>query len=149
MPIGLAPNPRSRFQAHDIDHAALDSAPALPLPFQQGVQNIRGYSAISQPSVQIIIEDFLPGTEFTWVFTHDEYQYCLAGEIEIEVWEPPLYTESTRTRLKAGSVYSFPVGARMHVRVLGDQPFRHICFCPPNPGYPFPTIDELRAGNEP
>lgn len=145
MPVGLAPNPRSKFRHHRIDHRALDGAPAMPLPFQVGEQKIRGYSAISEPTVQIIIEDFLPGTEFSWVFTHDEYQYCISGAIDIEVWEPPLYQESTRARLEAGSVYSFPVGARMHVKVVGTEPFRHICFCPPNPGYPFPTLEEMKA----
>jgi len=144
MPIGIAPNARSKFAKHDYDPSDMDNAPALDLPFNPGTQ-IKGYSVINEPNVQIIIEDFLPGSEFQWTFVHDEYQYVISGEIEIEVFEPPLYAESTKTTMKAGSIYSFPVGARMHVKVVGDEPYRHICFCPPSPDYPFPTVEELRG----
>lgn len=145
MPIGLAPTPRSGFAKHDIDHDALDAAPLLELPFNSGAR-IRGYSAINEPNCQVIIEDFMPGEDFDWVFTHDEFQYCISGEMEVEVWLPPLYTESVKAHIKPGTVFSYPVGARKHVKVLGDKPFRHICFCPPSPDYPFPTLEELKAG---
>lgn len=145
MPIGLAPTQRSTFEVHTIDEAALDGAPLLELPFNPGVR-IRGYSAINQPNCQIIIEDFMPGDEFDWVFTHDEMQYCISGEMEVTVYLPPLYTEVVTAHITPGTVYSYPVGARKHVHVIGDRPFRHICFCPPSPGYPFPTLDELKGG---
>jgi quercetin dioxygenase-like cupin family protein len=143
MAIGLAPTLRSKFAQHTIDHAALDNAPQFDLPFSNGVK-IRGYSAINQPNVQVIIEDFMPGTEFTWVFTHDEFQVALSGEIELQVWLPPLYGEVIRTRVKPGDIYTYPVGARKHVRVISKEPFRHICFCPPSPNYPFPTLADLK-----
>lgn len=145
MPIGLAPTPYSKFEAHKIDEAALEGAPLLELPFSPGVM-IRGYSAINQPNCQIIIEDFLPGTEFWWTFAHDEFQYCISGEMELEVYLPPLYSEVVRTRITAGTIYTYPVGARKHVKIVGDQPFRHICICPPSPNYPFPTLDDLKHG---
>ncbi len=143
MPIGLAPTPRSGFAKHTVDDAALDAAPLFDLPFNPGVK-IRGYSAINEPNVQVIIEDFMPGTEFTWTFTHDEFQVALTGEMDLEVWLPPLYSESVKTRVKAGDIYSYPVGARKHVRVIGTVPFRHVCFCPPSPNYPFPTLADLK-----
>jgi mannose-6-phosphate isomerase-like protein (cupin superfamily) len=143
MPIGLAPNPRSKFAQHRVDDAALDKAPLFDLPFNPGVK-IRGYSAINEPNCQVIIEDFMPGTEFTWTFTHDEFQVALAGEMELEVWLPPLYSESVKTRVKAGDIYTYPVGARKKVKVVGSVPFRHICFCPPSPEYPFPTLEDLK-----
>jgi quercetin dioxygenase-like cupin family protein len=143
MPIGLAPTTRSSFAVHKIDHEAMDKAPLFDLPFNPGVQ-IRGYGAINEPNCQIIIEDFMPGTEFSWVFTHDEMQYALSGEMELTVWLPPLYTEIVKTRVTEGCVYTYPVGARKHVKVLGDKPFRHICFCPPSPSYPFPTLADLK-----
>lgn len=145
MPIGLAPNPRSGFAKHTVDDAALDGAPLFDLPFNPGVK-IRGYSAINEPNCQVIIEDFMPGTEFTWVFGHDEFQVALTGEMELEVWLPPLYSESVKTRVKAGDIYTYPVGARKHVKVIGTVPFRHICFCPPSPNYPFPTLADLKKG---
>jgi quercetin dioxygenase-like cupin family protein len=147
MPIGLAPTVRSSFESHQIDHGALDHAPLLDLPFNPGVK-IRGYSAINQPNCQVIIEDFMPGDEFAWTFVHDEMQYALSGEMEVEVFLPPLYAESIKATIRPGTVYSYPVGARKHVKVTGTEPFRHICFCPPSPDYPFPTLDDLKAAQE-
>lgn len=146
MPVGLAPTVRSGFEAHSIDHAALDAAPLLELPFNPGV-TIRGYSAINQPNCQIIVEDFLPGDEFEWTFVHDEMQYAISGEMEVEVWLPPLYAESIKARITPGTVYSYPLGARKRVKVVSDEPFRHICFCPPSPNYPFPTLDDLKGAS--
>ena len=45
-----------------------------------------------------------------------------------------------------GTVYTYPLGARKKLKVVSDVPFRHICFCPPSPNYPFPTLAELRGG---
>lgn len=145
MPIGLAPTPRSSFDAHTIDNAALDRAPLFDLPFNPGVK-IRGYSAINQPNCQVIIEDFLPGSEFWWTFAHDEFQVALTGEMEVEVYLPPLYTEVIRRTIRAGDIFTYPVGARKHVKVTSSVPFRHICFCPPSPDYPFPTLADLKKG---
>lgn len=145
MPIGLAPTPRSSFDAHTIDNAALDAAPLFDLPFNPGVK-IRGYSAINQPNCQVIIEDFLPGSEFWWTFAHDEFQVALTGEMEVEVYLPPLYTEVIRRTIRAGDIFTYPVGARKHVKVTSSVPFRHICFCPPSPDYPFPTLADLKKG---
>ncbi|QGN53971.1 cupin domain-containing protein [Novosphingobium sp. Gsoil 351] len=142
MPIGLAPSARSTFAVHTVDNAALEGAPLLELPFNTGVR-IRGYSAINQPNCQVIVEDFMPGDEFDWTFTHDEFQYCISGEMEVEVFLPPLYSEVVRARITPGTVYTYPVGARKHVKVIGEQPFRHLCFCPPSPDYPFPTHASL------
>jgi quercetin dioxygenase-like cupin family protein len=142
MPIGLSPNPRSSFAVSHLDEAALERVPLMDLPFNEGVQ-IRGYTAINQPNCQIIVEDFMPGQSLEWVFTHDEMQYCLSGEMDLTVWMPPLYAEKIETTIKAGTMYSFPVGARMRLTVTSDIPLRHICFCPPTPDYPFPTLDEI------
>ena len=142
MPRGLAPTRPSAFAHHQIDEAALGRAPLAEIPFTNGA-HVRSYSAINQPNCQVIIEDFLPGEEFDWTFVHDEFQYCLSGKIALTVYLAPLYSEKTEVEIGAGGVYTFPLGARMHVKVLGDQPYRHICFCPPSPDYPFPTVEEL------
>lgn len=145
MPVGLAPTARSDFAVHRPDHAALDGAPLLRLPFN-GAVDIRGYSAINQPNCQVIVEDFLPGTSFDWTFVHDDFQVAVSGEIALTVWLPPLYADKVEHRITAGMFYTFPLGARMHVEVIGDQPYRHLCFCPPSPNYPFPTLDEIKSG---
>jgi mannose-6-phosphate isomerase-like protein (cupin superfamily) len=145
MPVGLAPTPRSLFEHAAIDYVALEAAPIFELPFNPGA-TLRGYDALNQPTCQIIVEDWMPGgPEFTWVFTHDEYQIGISGAADIEVHLPPLYSEAQKAELRAGSLYIFPVGARMKVRVLGNEPYRHICFCPPSPGYPFPKLADIRG----
>ena len=143
MPVGLTPGQYSRFQVHKIRPEDMASAALLGLPFNDGVQ-IRGYNTeINEPAAQVVVEDFLPGSEFSWTFVHDELQYGLSGAIDIEVFLPPLYSETVKTRLDEGCVYLFPAGARMHVKVLGDEPYRHICICVPNPGYPFPDAESM------
>ena len=145
MPVGLTPGDYSRFRVHRIVAEDMDAAEPMELPFNPGVM-IRGYGTeINEPAAQVVIEDFLPGTEFDWTFVHDEMQYAISGEIDIEVFLPPLYAESVKERLSAGCVYLFPAGARMHVKVLGDEPYRHICFCTPNPSYPFPPAASMKA----
>ena len=139
---GLAPSPRSSFDSHLIDNDVADKAPSFDLPFNPGIK-IRGYTAINQPNCQIIIEDFFPGDEFEWQFPHDEQQYCLSGKMELTVWLPPLYSEKIETIIVPGTVYNYPIGAKKKVKVLGDEVFRHICFCPPSPNYPFPTAEEV------
>ena len=144
MTRGLSPAAYSKFGVHKIDDAALDKAEwSLPLPFNDDTV-IRGYNAINQPNCQVVIEDFRPGDEFAWTFVHDEMQYCTQGEIELEVFLPPLYAESVKAHVTPGTILTFPIGARMHVKVLGDKPFRHICFCTPSPDYPFPSLDDLK-----
>ena len=141
---GAAPSPRSAFEAHKIDHDVMEKAQLLDLPFSDGIK-IRGYSAINQPNCQVIIEDFFPGDEFEWQFAHDEIQYCLSGSMQLTVWSPPLFAERVDTVIEPGTLYNYPIGTRKRVKVLGDEPFRHICLCPPSPNYPFPTADDVRA----
>ena len=31
---------------------------------------------------------------------------------------------------RTGTLYNYPIGTRKRVKVLGDEPFRHICFSP-------------------
>jgi len=145
MSRGLAPNPYSRFRHHTIDEEALDAADFFDLPFNPGVQ-LRGYSAFNEPNCQVIFEDFMPGHEIWWTVPHDEVQYCISGEAEFEVFMPPLYEESVKATLKAGSVCSLPTGARFNVKVIGDQPFRHLAICPPIPGYNYPTYEDIKQG---
>lgn len=138
----------SRFRVHKIDPRDMTEAKAIPLPFNPGV-DIKLYGTeIDEPAAQVIIEDFLPGSEINWVFPHDELQYCLSGKAEIEFWMPPLYQEKETAVLEAGSVYLLPQGGRMRIRVIGDEPFRHICICVPNPGYPVETAAAIRAARQ-
>ena len=64
--------------------------------------------------------------------------------MELTVWLPPLYSEKIETVIVPGTVYNYPIGAKKKVKVLGDEVFRHICFCPPSPNYPFPTAEQVK-----
>ena len=139
---GAVPSPRSAFEAHKIDHDVMEKAHCLTCRFRRDQDS--GYSAINQPNCQVIIEDFFPGDEFEWQFPHDEIQYCLSGSMQLTVWSPPLYAERVDTVIEPGTLYNYPIGTRKRVKVLGDEPFRHICFAP-QPNYPFPTADDVRA----
>lgn len=141
--MGLREISYSRFRVHQYDPADMEQATSFPLPFNPGVQ-IKGYGTeIDEPAGQIVIEDFLPGTEFNWQFAHDEMQYCISGQAEIEFFHPPLYSDSVKAQLGPGSMYLLPQGGRMQIKVIGDEPYRHICFCYPGPRYPFPPAASI------
>lgn len=58
---------------------------------------------------------------------------------------PALYSESVKTRIVPGTIYTYPLGAREKLKPVSDVPFRRICFCPPSPNYPFPTLANLKG----
>lgn len=131
MPVALVPAQPSRFAVHRIDEAERNDAPIIDVPFSTGA-SLRGHSAINQPGLG-------------WTFVLDEMQYAISGEMEVEAWLAPLYSESVKVHIRPGTVYTYPPGARKRVRVMGDQPLRHICFCTPSPDYPFPTAAALKG----
>jgi hypothetical protein len=55
--------------------------------------------------------------------------------------QPPNWTEKTVTVAKTGDVFLCR-GARTWFRVLSDEPFLHLVFDIPNPGY---DVEELAA----
>jgi ethanolamine utilization protein EutQ (cupin superfamily) len=70
---------------------------------------------------------------------HDEVHYVTKGRAEITFHLAPLMIETGKIIAEAGSIYLLPRGARIVWRVLSDEPFRHLCICVPNPGYPVPV----------
>lgn len=144
--MGLARTEYSSFQVHKIVPDDMDGVAPIDLPFNPPGTQIKVYGTeINEPAAQVAIEDFLPGTELTWVFPHDEVQYCLSGRAEIEIHMPPLYQEVKRAILEPGCVYLLPQGGRMRIKVLDDVPFRHVCICFPNPSYPFEGAASIRG----
>ena len=142
--MGLAGIEYSRFRVHHFKESDMEAATEFPLPFNPGV-TIKGYGTeVDEPAGQIVIEDFLPGSKFSWQFAHDEMQYAISGRAHIMFYHPPLYSDVVEADLGPGSMYLLPNGGRMEIEVVGDEPYRHVCFCFPGPKYPFPPAASMK-----
>jgi hypothetical protein len=128
--------PYSKFRIYHVQDSDLDNAPTFQFPLVEGSLCKAVNVGIDEPAVQINFEDFLPGVDIPWFMFHDEIQYVTSGEAEITYHLPPMFKETGKVHAKPGSIYLLPRGARIVWRVLGDKPFRHLCLCIPNPGYP-------------
>lgn len=126
----------SRFGHYNIDDSDLENAPDLQFPFIDGSRFRAVNTGIDEPAVQINFEEFYPGPDIIWTAGHDEVHYVTKGEAEITYHLPPLMEETGTVVATPGSIYLMPSGTRFRWRVLGDQPFRHLAICFPNPGYP-------------
>jgi quercetin dioxygenase-like cupin family protein len=126
----------SKFKIYKTVDADLNTAQDLEFPFHPGSRFRAVNTGIDEPTCQINYEDFNNGREIAWSMPHDEVQYVVSGRAEIEYHLPPLMLESGKVIAEPGSVYLLPQGARIVWRVLSDEPFRHLCICYPNPGYP-------------
>ncbi len=130
-----------KFKIYHCEDSDLDGAPNLEFPFIPGSKFKAVNTGIDEAGVQVNYEDFVKGEDIVWTVSHDEVQYVVSGEAEIEYHLPPLMIETGKVVAKAGSVYLLPRGTRVVWRVLSDEPFRHLCICFPNPGYPIPVAE--------
>ena len=135
----------SKFRMYSVVDSDLDAAPTFPFPFVPGSKFKAVNTGIDEPAVQVNFEDFLPGPDIVWSMFHDEVQYVTSGRAEITFHLPPLMQESGKVTAGPGSIYLLPRGARIVWRVLGDAPFRHLCVCIPNPGYPIAVAASVQG----
>jgi hypothetical protein len=133
----------SKFKIYSPVDKDLDDAPDLEFPFHPGSKFRAVNTGIDEPTTQVNYEDFYKGMDIAWSMPHDEVQVVVSGRAEIEYHLPPLMLESGKAIAEPGSVYLLPQGARIVWRVLSDEPFRHLCICYPNPGYPIPKADSI------
>ncbi|MFN3592575.1 MAG: cupin domain-containing protein, partial [Thermaurantiacus sp.] len=128
-----------KFAVYHGHSGDLDDQPDLTFPFVEGSRFRAANTGIDEPALQVNIEDFYKGVEIPWTLSHDEAHYVISGECEVEYHLPPLMLDSGKVIVVAGATYYMPRGCRVVWRVLSDEPFRHLCFCFPNPGYPIPV----------
>ncbi len=128
-----------KFAVYHSDDGDLEDQPDLEFPFVEGSRFRAVNTGIDEPAVQINLEDFYKGKDIPWTLSHDEVHFVLSGECEVEYHLPPLMIETGKVTVKAGSTYYMPRGCRVVWRVVSDEPFRHLCVCFPNPGYPIPV----------
>ena len=133
-----------KFALYNYDAGDLETEPDLEFPFVPGSRFRAANIGIDEPAVQINLEDFYKGKDIPWTLAHDEVHDVISGECEIEYHLPPLMIETGKVIAKAGSTYYMPRGCRVVWRVLSDEPFRHLCICFGNPGYPIPKVRSIR-----
>jgi hypothetical protein len=134
-----------RFAHYVYNAADLETEPDLEFPFVPGSRFRAANTGIDEPALQVNLEDFVKGVDIPWTLSHDEAHYVISGICEIEYHLPPLMIETGKVIAKAGDTYYMPRGCRVVWRVLSDEPFRHLCFCFPNPGYPIPVVRSKRS----
>ena len=134
----------SRFRIYDMADSDLDSAAARPFPLIPDALYKAVNCGIKEPACQVNFEDFLPGADVVWTMPHDEVHVVTKGRAEITWHLPPLLKETGTVVAKPGSVYLLPRSARIVWRVLGEEPFRHLCICFPDPGYPTPLAASVK-----
>ncbi|RRN66040.1 cupin domain-containing protein [Caulobacter sp. 602-1] len=134
----------SRFRMYQVDESDLEKAPLFSFPMLEGVMNKAINVGIDEPATQVNFEEFLPGHDISWAMFHDELHYVTSGECEVTYHLAPMMTISGTVIARPGCIYLLPRGAHIKWKVLGDKPFRHLCICIPNPGYPVPLADSVR-----
>jgi mannose-6-phosphate isomerase-like protein (cupin superfamily) len=96
-------------------------------------------SRIVGPVARILFEEWRPEAQSTtsWTFTFYEVHYALRGKAEITYTSPPYhFSESKKTiTVEAGDVYLIPIGTRWTRKVIGEEPYLHLCIIinPPAP----------------
>ena len=132
----------SRFAHSGSQLDELDKAPLEPYPTRPESQ-FRWKILFSEHACQAVVEDWFKGNDIEWTYFVDAIFYVFSGEAELTLWQPPNWTEKHVVVCKPGDVFLCPRGARAQFRTLSDEPFRHLVFDIPNPGY---DADELAAG---
>ena len=134
----------SNFEIYNVNDDDLDFAEDKVFPFIKNSKYRAVNTGIDQPAVQINFEDFYPGPEIVWTLSHDEVHYVTKGKAKIICYLPPLMKEKKEATAVEGSVYFLPRGCRVIWEILGKKPFRHLCICFPNPGYPSKKANSLK-----
>ena len=132
----------SHFAIANVDLDKLDAAPLEPFPTNPS-SHFRWGILFSEHACQAVVEDWFKDNDIEWTYWVDAIFYVFSGECEITLWQPPNWVEKRVVTARPGDVFLCPRGARVTFRVLSDEPFRHLVFDVPNPGY---DAEELAAG---
>ncbi len=131
----------SKFAIANVELDKLDATELEPYPTRPE-SRFRWRILFSEEACQAGVEDWFKGNDIEWTYWVDALFYVFSGEAEITIWQPPNWVEKTVAVAKAGDVFICPRGARARFRTLSDEPFRHLVFDIPNPGY---DAEELSA----
>jgi mannose-6-phosphate isomerase-like protein (cupin superfamily) len=88
-------------------------------------------SRIATPAARIVFEEWRPEAQSTtsWTFPFNEVHYALKGKAEITYTSPPFHSSETKRTItvEAGDVYLIPIGTRWRRKVIGNEPYLHLC----------------------
>jgi mannose-6-phosphate isomerase-like protein (cupin superfamily) len=132
----------SQFAHSGLQLDELDRAPLEPYPTRPESQ-FRWRILFSEHACQAVVEDWFKGHDIEWTYFVDAIFFVISGEAELTLWQPPNWTEKHVVQCRPGDVFLCPRGARARFRTTTEEPFRHLVFDVPNPGY---DADELAAG---
>jgi ethanolamine utilization protein EutQ (cupin superfamily) len=144
----MQPLVHSRFRYYHYEPDDLDRVTAEPAALLGGGLQ-RMIAVVNEPAIQIVVEDFWPGTEYRWTTFLDQVDWVIEGRCEVTVEQPPDYAERITVVAEAPCLYLLPRGARVTWKPLGEVVFRHISFDFPNPGFAVVMADSLTRGPEP
>lgn len=87
-----------------------------------------------------ILEDFAPGSTFTWTFSFDEFHYIVYGKAEVTytlIYD--LYNKEQKMTIQQGDAYCIPIGARVTWKTDKSGPLGKMCvMMPGQPGRQIP-----------
>lgn len=90
---------------------------------------------VGDQDVSLAFEDWRPEAQSTtdWTFYHDEVHYAISGKAEITYTSPPWHTSDTKRTIvvEKGMTYFIPRGTRWSRKVIGNEPYRHLCVIMP------------------
>lgn len=86
---------------------------------------------VQEPAGHITLEDFPAGSTVEWTYWHDEVHVVVKGKAQVEYYLPPLFQDKGQAVLQEGDAYLMHRGECVVFKVLGDQPFRHLCVIMP------------------
>ena len=124
----------SRFAIANVELDKLDETELEPYPARPELK-FRWRILFGEEACQAAVEDWFKGNDIEWTYWVDALFYVFSGEAEITLWQPPDWTQRTVVVARAGDVFICPRGARAWFRTLSDEPFRHLVFDVPNPGF--------------
>lgn len=135
----------SDFRMYKIEPSDLDSIEPGPMPLLgDGPWRMCGIG-IDEPAVQMVYEDFFPGHTYTWTVWLDQIDVVTQGKAEITVVLPPELERTKTVIAEAPCIYLIPRGTRITWKPFGDEPYRHISFDIPNPGFPIEDGASVKA----
>lgn len=98
--------------------------------------------AVNDEKAFVGFEDWRPEaqSQTAWTFTHDEVHYAISGKAEITYTTPPWHTSDSKKTIivEKGMTYLIPRGIRWNRKVIGNEPYRHLCVIMPG----LPGVDK-------
>ena len=108
------------------------------IDIKQGRHSVWAHVLLSDPEGTLIVEEWRPERQADdeYTFYHSEMHYALSGKAELTYSMPPFYDKWETMTVEGGDAYLIPKGLCWKRKVLGEEPYRHLCVIMPGlPGW--------------